>query len=48
MLVARLNRRGLVEISRKGGTDAAEYRPLTAIGTALASSDGGTTTSLPR
>jgi hypothetical protein len=26
--VARLRRRGLVEISRKGGTDAAEYRPL--------------------
>jgi hypothetical protein len=26
--VARLNRRGLVEISRRGGTDAAEYRPL--------------------
>ena len=26
--VARLHRRGLVEISRKGGTDAAEYRPL--------------------
>ena len=26
--VARLHRRGLVDISRKGGTDAAEYRPL--------------------
>jgi hypothetical protein len=26
--VARLHRRGLVEITRKGGTDAAEYRPL--------------------
>ena len=26
--VARLQRRGLVQISRKGGTDAAEYRPL--------------------
>ena len=26
--VARLHRRGLVQISRKGGTDAAEYRPL--------------------
>jgi transcription initiation factor IIE alpha subunit len=26
--IARLHRRGLVDISRKGGTDAAEYRPL--------------------
>src|SRR5206468_13085677 len=26
--VARLHRRGLVHISRKGATDAAEYRPL--------------------
>lgn len=26
--VARLHRRGLVAISRKGGTDAAEYSPL--------------------
>jgi len=26
--VALLHRRGLVDISRKGGTDAAEYRPL--------------------
>ena len=26
--VALLHRRGLVQISRKGGTDAAEYRPL--------------------
>jgi hypothetical protein len=26
--VARLHRRGLVSITRKGGTDAAEYRPL--------------------
>ena len=26
--VALLSRRGLVEITRKGGTDAAEYRPL--------------------
>ena len=26
--VAHLHRRGLVQISRKGGTDAAEYRPL--------------------
>lgn len=26
--VARLHRRGLVAITRKGGTDAAEYRPL--------------------
>ena len=26
--VALLHRRGLVEITRKGGTDAAEYRPL--------------------
>jgi hypothetical protein len=26
--VSRLHRRGLVEISRKSGTDAAEYRPL--------------------
>ena len=26
--VDRLQRRGLVQISRKGGTDAAEYRPL--------------------
>ena len=26
--VAHLHRRGLVEIARKGGTDAAEYRPL--------------------
>ena len=26
--VARLHRRGFVEITRKGGTDAAEYRPL--------------------
>jgi hypothetical protein len=26
--VARLSRRGLVAITRKGGTDAAEYRPL--------------------
>ena len=26
--VARLQRRGLVQISRKGATDAAEYRPL--------------------
>jgi hypothetical protein len=26
--VAHLHRRGLVQINRKGGTDAAEYRPL--------------------
>ena len=26
--VAHLHRRALVDISRKGGTDAAEYRPL--------------------
>lgn len=26
--VARLHRRGLVQISRKGATDAAEYRPM--------------------
>ncbi len=26
--VGHLHRRGLIDISRKGGTDAAEYRPL--------------------